>query len=194
MADGPGRGLPRPGRRDPPEWTPRNRPLHRRGALRFVHDVTGAGRAVWRLGCRPLRRSDGRMSRHRSTWNRGGSRRQQGRDIALAPWPCRWHRRPGNAGITGVAGGQWRGLDSNQRRRKPTDLQSVPFSHSGTPPQSCACPRQRVARVIRFHHALSTWGRGSFARGSAFASRSPPPHWTSGPRRALCDHAPRPAA
>src|SRR5690606_4954127 len=28
----------------------------------------------------------------------------------------------------------WRGLDSNQRRRAPTDLQSVPFSHSGTPP------------------------------------------------------------
>ena len=29
----------------------------------------------------------------------------------------------------------WRGLDSNQRRRKPTDLQSAPFSHSGTSPQ-----------------------------------------------------------
>ena len=28
----------------------------------------------------------------------------------------------------------WRGLDSNQCRRKPTDLQSAPFSHSGTPP------------------------------------------------------------
>ncbi|CAH2599891.1 protein of unknown function [Rhodovastum atsumiense] len=25
-------------------------------------------------------------------------------------------------------------MDSNQRRRAPTDLQSVPFSHSGTPP------------------------------------------------------------
>ena len=30
----------------------------------------------------------------------------------------------------------WRRLDSNQRRRKPTDLQSAPFSHSGTPPQN----------------------------------------------------------
>src|SRR6185436_13581270 len=29
----------------------------------------------------------------------------------------------------------WRRLDSNQRRRKPTDLQSAPFSHSGTPPR-----------------------------------------------------------
>src|SRR5580698_2950174 len=28
----------------------------------------------------------------------------------------------------------WRRLDSNQRRRKQTDLQSAPFSHSGTPP------------------------------------------------------------
>ena len=29
----------------------------------------------------------------------------------------------------------WDELDSNQRRRKPTDLQSAPFSHSGTSPQ-----------------------------------------------------------
>ena len=28
----------------------------------------------------------------------------------------------------------WAGLDSNQRRHKPTDLQSVPFNHSGTYP------------------------------------------------------------
>ena len=26
-------------------------------------------------------------------------------------------------------------MDSNHRRRKPTDLQSAPFSHSGTPPE-----------------------------------------------------------
>src|SRR5512132_2447106 len=31
-------------------------------------------------------------------------------------------------------GGWWRGKDSNLRRRKPTGLQPVPFSHSGTPP------------------------------------------------------------
>src|SRR5690606_12167788 len=30
----------------------------------------------------------------------------------------------------------WAGLDSNQRRHKPTDLQSVPFNHSGTYPRS----------------------------------------------------------
>ncbi len=28
----------------------------------------------------------------------------------------------------------WAGLDSNQRRRKPADLQSAPFGHSGTYP------------------------------------------------------------
>ncbi len=32
----------------------------------------------------------------------------------------------------------WRRLDSNQRRRKPTDLQSAPFNHSGTPPRRTA--------------------------------------------------------
>ena len=30
----------------------------------------------------------------------------------------------------------WAGMDSNHRRRKPTDLQSAPFSHSGTPPKN----------------------------------------------------------
>ena len=28
----------------------------------------------------------------------------------------------------------WAGLDSNPRRRKPTDLQSVPFDRFGTDP------------------------------------------------------------
>ena len=28
----------------------------------------------------------------------------------------------------------WAGLDSNQRRRKPVDLQSTPFGHFGTYP------------------------------------------------------------
>jgi hypothetical protein len=41
--------------------------------------------------------------------------------------------------------GWWRRLDSNQRRRKPTDLQSAPFSHSGTPPQHA----QRLASRVR---------------------------------------------
>jgi hypothetical protein len=37
--------------------------------------------------------------------------------------------------VVSVSERWWRRLDSNQRRRKPTDLQSAPFSHSGTPPQ-----------------------------------------------------------
>jgi hypothetical protein len=39
----------------------------------------------------------------------------------------------------------WRGLDSNQRRRAPADLQSAPFSHSGTPP--CAVSSVIIARL-----------------------------------------------
>ncbi len=30
---------------------------------------------------------------------------------------------------------EWAGLDSNQRRRKPADLQSAPFGHFGTYPR-----------------------------------------------------------
>ena len=33
----------------------------------------------------------------------------------------------------------WRELDSNQRRRKPTDLQSAPFSRSGISPRTLNC-------------------------------------------------------
>ncbi|MEY5029289.1 MAG: hypothetical protein RLZ63_1604 [Pseudomonadota bacterium] len=46
----------------------------------------------------------------------------------------------------------WRRLDSNQRRRKPTDLQSAPFSHSGTPPGSepqIMPPFWRLAQATR---------------------------------------------
>ena len=50
---------------------------------------------------------------------------------STAPWLQRWPDPPGPK----PAQAWWRGLDSNQRRRKPTDLQSAPFSHSGTPPQ-----------------------------------------------------------
>jgi hypothetical protein len=31
---------------------------------------------------------------------------------------------------------EWRGKDSNLRRRKPADLQSAPVGHLGTPPRS----------------------------------------------------------
>ena len=46
-----------------------------------------------------------------------------------APSSCLWRH-------TGKS--WWRRLDSNQRRRKPTDLQSAPFNHSGTPPRRTA--------------------------------------------------------
>ena len=52
----------------------------------------------------------------------------------------------------------WRELDSNQRRRTPTGLQPVPFSHSGTPPSSYKPTRRWVsgARNMRIYSRLST--------------------------------------
>ncbi len=38
-----------------------------------------------------------------------------------------------------VEGREWRGKDSNLRRRKPSDLQSDPFGRSGTPPENQTC-------------------------------------------------------
>ncbi len=57
----------------------------------------------------------------------------------------------------------WRGLDSNQRRRTPADLQSAPFSHSGTPP-----PKPRIIAIGRpIVNELRT-----AAGGSACAARA----------------------
>src|SRR5205085_10771255 len=61
----------------------------------------------------------------------------------------------------------WRRLDSNQRRRKPTDLQSAPFSHSGTPPANL-----EIYHVCRGSSQL--WARES-ANGARPAR---PPHGT----------------
>ena len=44
----------------------------------------------------------------------------------------------------------WRELDSNQRRRPPTDLQSAPFSHSGTSPDTLV-----QGRVIHYIKAFT---------------------------------------
>ena len=52
--------------------------------------------------------------------------RNRGQSRGRTPQPLRKWRK--------TAVGWWRGLDSNQRRRTPADLQSAPFSHSGTPP------------------------------------------------------------
>ncbi|SPD66102.1 protein of unknown function [Cupriavidus taiwanensis] len=67
--------------------------------------------------------------------------------------------------FTGVAGCclafWWRGLDSNQRRRKPTDLQSAPFSHSGTSPQRTidyGLPR-RSCQALSVADAVLAWNR-----------------------------------
>jgi len=49
----------------------------------------------------------------------------------------------------------WRGLDSNQRRRAPTDLQSAPFSHSGTPPTGAHAVRLWPSRLTCQRSALA---------------------------------------
>ena len=77
-----------------------------------------------------------------------------------------------------VAAGWWRGLDSNQRRRAPTDLQSVPFSHSGTPPRG---ERRTIAmrpgcqrtcwRVSNSRFAGEGAGGGAKARSTTEARR-----------------------
>ena len=60
----------------------------------------------------------------------------------------------------------WRGLDSNQRRRAPTDLQSVPFSLSGTPPRSEQALYGQITTIVNeamvpmtdlLRHATSTY-------------------------------------
>ena len=80
----------------------------------------------------------------------------------------------------------WRGLDSNQRRRAPTDLQSVPFSRSGTPPAvrsrallpiPCACQRDQPPGPGRVS--------GQDRRGGPYSSPMKPPYSgrPDGPRR-----------
>lgn len=49
----------------------------------------------------------------------------------------------------------WRGLDLNQRRRAPTDLQSVPFSHSGTPPRRVTASIANCRRCQRIAAAMN---------------------------------------
>ena len=54
----------------------------------------------------------------------------------------------------------WRGLDSNQRRRKPTGLQPVPFSHSGTPPCKIQVGEETNVRDTGKGFSLSTSKHG----------------------------------
>ena len=66
----------------------------------------------------------------------------------------------------------WRGLDLNQRRRAPTDLQSVPFSRSGTPP--CFGTPPARGRKVPHYRQLSLYvnanGAAPRPRGVAFKS------------------------
>src|ERR1700733_2956591 len=71
-----------------------------------------------------------------------------------------------SASLLLVRGCWWRGLDSNQRRCAPTDLQSVPFSLSGTPPRSEQALYGQITTIVNeamvpmtdlLRHATSTY-------------------------------------
>ena len=69
--------------------------------------------------------------------------RETGIEPASLAWkakvlPLNYSRLEEPTSISEFCFAWWRRLDSNQRRRKPTDLQSAPFSHSGTPPRRTA--------------------------------------------------------
>ena len=66
--------------------------------------------------------------------------------------PCGWR----SACLARCLAFWWRGLDSNQRRRKPTDLQSAPFSHSGTSPQR-TCDYDGTCQGCQALSGRETW-------------------------------------
>ncbi len=53
---------------------------------------------------------------------------------------------------------EWWGEDSNLRRRPPADLQSAPFSHSGTPPLPGIRPTQQTTPHTKpgWNHSAGT--------------------------------------
>ncbi len=92
----------------------------------------------------------------------------------------------------------WRGLDSNQRRRTPADLQSAPFSHSGTPPQGCAPKRKRArgvtprAPLCQSTHPLSLAGEGRVENPSPREPNPPYPTHPNPPITRRCAPNPLP--
>ena len=85
-----------------------------------------------------LRRRRGRLPIARKIWSELRGAFWQSRTNSIKSMPCR--RR------------WWRGLVSNQRRRKPTDLQSVPFSHSGTSPRVVPQQPSLDPKKVRRHN------------------------------------------
>ena len=82
-------------------------------------------------------------------------------------------RRTGLATPTGTLFYQWEVMDSNHRRRKPADLQSAPFGHSGNFPCLCApFSASGIARRSGFPYFRRNW---LVSLGSAPRSTSPIP-------------------
>ena len=91
----------------------------------------------------PTRRGRRKSARPRMSSGRiDPSKRALERVTGIEPAQPAWkagtlplsYTRPARKVIVLPRADWWRGLDSNQRRRAPADLQSAPFSHSGTPP------------------------------------------------------------
>ena len=52
---------------------------------------------------------------------------------------------------------EWAVMDSNHRRRKPAELQSAPFGHSGN------CPSVHSAPSLIYYHSSEWEGRSAFS-------------------------------
>ena len=63
-----------------------------------------------------------------------------------------------------VIGQMWAGLDSNQRRHKPADLQSAPFGHFGTSPRE-------LERAMGIEPTSPAWKAGALPLCYARATR-----------------------
>jgi hypothetical protein len=101
------------------------------------------------------------------------------------------HRRPdGRTDQNNMISCWWRGLDSNQRRRTPADLQSAPFSHSGTPPRweagtkakppsmsTCAFTHQPTALPTNEARRTNDRRDQQPIQKSTHASAGSPPSW-----------------
>ena len=79
------------------------------------------------------------------------------------------------APVPSAAAGWWRGLDSNQRRHTSTDLQSVAFDRSATPPGVLLRALVKAGVKLCSRTALPEYRVSVFGR-ACFHSDSAPSH------------------
>ena len=97
--------------------------------------------------------------------------------------------------LTVLAGGNtrwWREMDSNHRRREPTGLQPVPFSHSGIPPNGCSTVYARPPGLPGDAMKIGwSWRRVSNPRPADYKSAALPTELRQPARHAAHRHAVR---